>query len=161
MKQATIHTDQGDMTLRFFPEVAPKHVENFITLAEQGFYDGVSFHRIIDGFMIQGGCPKGDGTGSGPSRLPAEFNDRPHVRGTLSMARANDPDSASCQFFICLDRCDFLDNQYTVFGELADEDSVETLLKIGKLPVRDNGMGEKSQPVKPVRINKVTVNETA
>lgn len=158
-KQATIQTDFGDMTLEFFPDVAPKHVENFLTLAEQGFYDGLTFHRIIDGFMIQGGCPKGTGTGNGPQRLPAEFNDRPHQKGTLSMARSNDPNSASCQFFICLDRADFLDGQYTAFGQLADDASVQTLEKIGKVPVRDAGAGERSTPVKPVKISKVTVQE--
>lgn len=161
MKQAIIHTDFGTMTLRFFPDVAPKHVENFLTLAEQGFYDDLAFHRIIDGFMIQGGCPRGDGTGSGPNQLPAEFNDKPHKLGTLSMARAADPDSASCQFFICLDRCDFLDGQYTAFGELTDDASAETLQKIGKIEVRDGGAGEKSSPVKPVKINKVAVEEVA
>jgi cyclophilin family peptidyl-prolyl cis-trans isomerase len=159
VKQATIQTDQGNMTLRFFPDVAPKHVENFLTLAEKGFYDGLAFHRIMKGFMIQGGCPKGDGTGSGPSRLPAEFSDRPHKEGTLSMARAQDPNSASCQFFICLDRCDFLDGQYTVFGELTDDASRQTLQKIGNTPVRDSGHGESSSPVNPVKINKVTVEE--
>jgi cyclophilin family peptidyl-prolyl cis-trans isomerase len=160
MKQATIHTDFGTMRIRFFPDVAPRHVENMISLAEEGFYDDLSFHRIIDGFMIQGGCPRGDGTGNGPNRLPAEFNDRPHEQGTLSMARAADPNSASCQFFICLGRCEFLDGQYTVFGELADDASRETLKKIGQVKVRDNGAGEKSQPVQPVKIQRMTVEET-
>lgn len=159
MKLATIHTDFGTMTARFFPEVAPRHVENFLSLAEQGFFNNLTFHRIIDGFMIQGGCPRGDGTGRGPNRLPAEFNDRAHQLGTISMARAADPNSASCQFFICLDRCEFLDGQYTVFGELNDEASRQTLRKIGQVPVRDNGMGELSAPVKPVRINQITVQE--
>lgn len=161
MKQATIHTDFGTMTLRFFPDVAPKHVENFISLTESGFYDNLAFHRIIKGFMIQGGCPKGDGTGNGPKNLPAEFNEKPHQLGTLSMARAASPNSASCQFFICLDRCGFLDRQYTVFGELADDASRETLKKIGEVPVRDVGGGEASSPVKPVKITKVTVAEAA
>lgn len=159
MKQATIHTDHGDMTLRFFPEVAPKHVENFIDLAEKGFYNGLTFHRIVKGFMIQGGCPQGTGTGSGPRRLPAEFNDKPHQVGTLSMARTADPNSASCQFFICLDRCDFLDRQYTVFGELVDEASRETLRKIGDVPVQAGATGEKSSPIKAIKINQVTVEE--
>src|SRR5262245_45418098 len=129
MKQATFHTDFGTMTAHFFPDVAPQHVENFLSLAESGFYDNRTFHRIVKGFMIQGGCPKGDGTGNGPRRLPAEFNDKPHVVGTLSMARTNDPNSASCQFFICLARADFLDGQYTVFGELVDDASRQTLQK--------------------------------
>lgn len=159
MKQATIHTDFGDMTIRFFPEIAPKHVENFIDLAEQGFYDNRTFHRIVEGFMIQGGCPRGDGTGHGPRRLKAEFSNKPHKLGTLSMARTSDPNSASCQFFICLDRCDFLDGKYTVFGELVDEASVETLKKIEKVKVYDPGTGEKSAPVEEVRICSITVQE--
>ncbi len=159
MKQATIHTDHGTMTLRFFPDVAPKHVENFIALAEKGFYNGLTFHRIMKDFMIQGGCPKGTGMGSGPRRLPAEFNDRPHEVGTLSMARSQDPNSASCQFFICLARCAFLDRQYTVFGELVDDASRATLQKIGDLPVRQGDGGEASVPVTPVKMNKVTVEE--
>ena len=159
MKQVTIHTDSGDMNLTFLPDKAPAHVENFVELAEAGFYDGGKFHRIIDGFMIQGGCPKGDGTGSGPRQLKAEFNDTPHVLGTLSMARANDPDSASCQVFICLDEAAFLDGQYTAFGRIADQASLETLKKIGKVPVEDRGTGEKSSPVEPVTITKMTVAE--
>jgi cyclophilin family peptidyl-prolyl cis-trans isomerase len=159
MKQVTINTDLGDMNLTFLPDKAPEHVDNFIALAESGFYDGLAFHRIIDGFMIQGGCPRGDGTGSGPRQLKAEFNDTPHVLGTLSMARAQDPNSASCQFFICLDDATFLDGQYTAFGRIADEASLDTLKKIGKVPVKDPGTGEQSSPVNPVNITKMTVTE--
>ena len=159
MKQVTINTDFGDMSLTFFPDKAPKHVENFIELAESGFYDGLKFHRIIDGFMIQGGCPRGDGTGDGPRRLPAEFSDTAHVLGTLSMARSNDPNSASCQFFICLGDAGFLDGQYSAFGKIADEASLGTLQTIGKVPTRDAGTGENSSPVEPVAINKMTVAE--
>jgi cyclophilin family peptidyl-prolyl cis-trans isomerase len=159
VKNVTINTDFGDMTLSFLPEKAPKHVENFVDLAESGFYDGLTFHRVMEGFMIQGGCPKGTGTGDGPRRLDAEFNDTPHVRGVLSMARSQDPNSASCQFFICLDDARFLDNQYTAFGKLADDASFETLAKIGAVPTRDAGTGEKSSPVEPVKINKMTVME--
>lgn len=159
LKQAMIETDFGSMTLRFFPELAPKHVDNFLALAESGFYDGLGFHRIVKNFVIQGGCPRGDGTGNGPRRLPAEFNDRQHEFGTLSMARAADPNSASCQFFLCLGRLEFLDGQYTVFGELADEPSRETLKKIGAVKTRDTGTGEASTPVQPVKIKKVTVQE--
>ncbi|MCP4250890.1 MAG: peptidylprolyl isomerase [bacterium] len=147
------------MTLSFLPDKAPKHVENFVDLAKSGFYDGLAFHRIIDGFMIQGGCPRGDGTGDGPRRLQAEFNDTPHVLGTLSMARSNDPNSASCQFFICLGDAGFLDGQYSAFGQIADDDSLETLKKLGKVEVRDAGGGENSSPVEPVKINKMTVAE--
>ena len=161
MKTVTIHTDFGDMNLEFFPDKAPDHVANFIELAETGFYDGRKFHRIIDGFMIQGGCPRGDGMGNGPRRLKAEVNDTPHVLGTLSMARAADPNSASCQFFICLDDADFLNGQYTAFGRIADDASLEVLKKIGQVPVTDSGTGEKSTPVKDVIIKRVTVQETA
>jgi len=157
MKRVTISTDHGDMTLELLPDKAPKHADNFVTLAESGFYDGTTFHRVIDGFMIQGGCPRGDGTGDGPRRMAAEFNDTPHVLGTLSMARSNDPNSASCQFFICLGDAGFLDGQYTAFGKIADDDSLTTLQKIGKLPTRDPGTGEKSQPVETININKMTV----
>ena len=155
MKQVTISTDFGDMNLTLLPDKAPAHVENFIDLAESGFYDGLTFHRIIEGFMIQGGCPRGDGMGSGPRKLKAEFNDTPHVLGTLSMARSSDPDSASCQFFICLDDAAFLDGQYSAFGRIADEVSLETVKKIGKVP----GTGERSSPVDKVKINKMTVTE--
>ncbi len=159
MKRVTIHTDHGDMNVEFFADKAPKHTDNFIELAESGFYDGKTFHRVIDGFMIQGGCPRGDGTGDGPRRLDAEFNDTPHVLGTLSMARSNDPNSASCQFFLCLGDAGFLDGQYTAFGKIADDASLDTLRKIGKLPTRDPGTGEKSQPIETVGINKMTVTK--
>lgn len=159
MKQVTIHTNHGDMNLSFLPDKAPKHVENFVELAESGFYDGKTFHRIIDGFMIQGGCPRGDGTGDGPRRLDAEFNDTPHVLGTLSMARTNDPNSASCQFFICLGDANFLDGQYSAFGKIADDASLDVLKKIGGVPTRDPGTGEPSQPVEPVTIDKMSVTE--
>ncbi|MHC4066085.1 MAG: peptidylprolyl isomerase [Planctomycetota bacterium] len=159
MKHVTINTDFGDLNLTIFPEKAPAHVENFIDLAQSGFYDGLTFHRIVEGFMIQGGCPNGDGTGDGPRRLDAEFNDTPHVLGTLSMARTDDPNSASCQFFICLGDVRFLDGQYTAFGRIADETSIETLEKIGKVPTTDPGSGEESSPVDPVTINKMSVTE--
>jgi cyclophilin family peptidyl-prolyl cis-trans isomerase len=159
VKQVTIHTDFGDMNLTFLPDKAPKHVENFVDLAESGFYDGLTFHRVVEGFMIQGGCPKGNGTGNGPRRLDAEFNDTPHVRGTLSMARSQDPNSASCQFFICLDDARFLDRQYTAFGQIADDPSLETLSKIGAVATRDPGTGEKSAPIEPVKINNMTVTD--
>ncbi len=159
MKQAVFHTKYGTMTAQFFPDKAPRHVDNFLELAGKGFYDGLTFHRIMDGFMIQGGCPKGNGTGNGPRRLLAEFNDTPHDVGILSMARAADPNSASCQFFICLARCDFLDGNYTVFGRLVDDASLQTLRKIGKVAVRDNGYGERSSPVEPVRIDRIVVED--
>jgi cyclophilin family peptidyl-prolyl cis-trans isomerase len=147
------------MNLTFFPDKAPNHVENFVELAESGFYDGKTFHRIVNGFMIQGGCPKGNGTGDGPRRLTAEFNDTPHVLGTLSMARSSNPNSASCQFFICLDDASFLDGQYSAFGRIADDASIAVLNKIGKVRTRDPGSGEKSQPIEAVKIEKMTVAE--
>lgn len=159
MKQVTIHTNHGEMNLTFFDDKAPNHVANFVELAESGFYDGKTFHRIVDGFMIQGGCPRGDGTGDGPKRLTAEFSDTPHVAGTLSMARSNDPNSASCQFFICLGAASFLDGQYSAFGKVADDASLAILKKLGSLPTRDPGTGEKSQPTKTVTIDKMTVVE--
>ena len=159
MQQVVISTDFGDMKLSFLPDKAPNHVANFVELAGSGFYDGLAFHRIMDGFMIQGGCPLGSGTGSGPNQLDAEFNDTRHVLGTLSMARSADPNSASCQFFICLGEASFLDNQYTAFGQIDDDESLETLKKIGKVEVRDVGSGEASTPVEAVKITKMTVTE--
>ncbi len=111
----------GDVVIRLRPDLAPDHVDRIRELAEEGFYDGVAFHRVIDGFMAQGGDPTGTGAGGSPKpNLKAEFSREPHVRGTASMARTNDPDSANSQFFICLDDCGFLDGQYTVWGEVVE-----------------------------------------
>ncbi len=115
---AVLQTDQGEMVAEFWPEVAPGHVRNFLDLCQSGFYDKLSFHRVIKGFMIQGGCPQGTGGGNGPRRLQAEFNDRKHVRGVLSAARTSDPNSASCQFFVVHAPAAHLDGQYTAFGTL-------------------------------------------
>jgi len=104
------------MTFEFFEDKAPGHVKNFVELAEKGFYDGTVFHRVIPGFMIQGGDPTGTGTGGGPRRLKAEFSQRPHKKGVLSMARSSDPNSASCQFFVMHDTSPHLDGQYSAFG---------------------------------------------
>jgi peptidyl-prolyl cis-trans isomerase B (cyclophilin B) len=123
--RAVIETKYGKITLRFFPDVAPVHVKNFLELAKKGFYDGTTFHRVIRGFMIQGGDPLSKdkkstdvGSGSPGYRIKAEFSNRPHKRGTLSMARTNIPDSAGSQFFICVADAPQLDRQYTVFGEV-------------------------------------------
>jgi peptidyl-prolyl cis-trans isomerase B (cyclophilin B) len=123
--KAVIETTFGNIELRFFPDVAPNHVNNFIELAKKGFYDGTTFHRVIPGFMIQGGDPNSKdadksrhGMGGPGYNLKAEFNTKPHKRGTLSMARAASPDSAGSQFFICVADAPFLDRQYTVFGEV-------------------------------------------
>ena len=113
-----LDTNQGEMEVEFWPDVAPEHVRNFLDLAYTGFYDQKTFHRVIPGFMIQGGCPQGSGTGNGPRRLKAEFNKKKHERGVLSMARSSSPDSASCQFFIMHAASPHLDGQYSAFGKL-------------------------------------------
>jgi len=114
-----LETTKGDVTIALRPDLAPEHVERIKTLARQGFYDDVAFHRVIEGFMAQTGCPHGTGTGGSKlGDLPAEFNSEPHVRGTCSMARASSPNSANSQFFICFKDARFLDKQYTVWGKV-------------------------------------------
>ena len=157
--KAVISTSLGDMTVELWNDVAPNHVENFLKLGSSGFYNNLTFHRILPGFMVQGGCPKGDGTGDGPRRLQAEFNDTSHVLGTLSMARSSDPNSASCQFFICLGDAAFLDGKYSAFGQIADEAALETLKKLSQVKVHDAGGSEASTPVEPIKIDKMTVSE--
>ena len=142
--QAIIETKFGNITLRFFPDVAPGHVKNFLDLAKSGSYDNTVFHRVIPGFMIQGGDPtskdpakrRAFGTGGPGYTIKAEFNDKPHKRGTLSMARAGHPDSAGSQFFICVKDAPFLDRQYTVFGEVVN--GMEVADKIVSQPRDDN-----------------------
>ena len=112
--------DTGAVTIEMFPDKAPNHVARIKELAEDGFYDGLAMHRVIEGFMAQGGCPRGDGTGGTGDKLKAEFNDVSHQRGVCSMARAQNPDSADCQFFICFEDASFLDGQYTVWGKVVD-----------------------------------------
>jgi peptidylprolyl isomerase len=113
-----LETTQGPVTIKMRPDLAPGHVARITQLVKEGFYDGVVFHRVIDGFMAQTGCPHGTGTGGSGKKLKAEFNAEPHVRGTVSMARAANPDSGDSQFFICFGDARFLDNQYTVWGEV-------------------------------------------
>jgi peptidyl-prolyl cis-trans isomerase B (cyclophilin B) len=153
---ATIETTAGSMTVEFWPDVAPGHVQNFVDLAKKGFYEGLIFHRVIPGFMIQGGCPQGTGTGSnGSVRLKAEFNnraDRRHVRGVLSMARSNDPNSASCQFFVMHQDSPHLDGKYSAFGKVTS--GMETVDKICALPT-----GANDRPRNPPKIVKITVND--
>jgi peptidyl-prolyl cis-trans isomerase B (cyclophilin B) len=151
---AELQTTRGPIRLTFLPEVAPGHVKNFLALARVGFYNGVTFHRIIKGFMIQGGCPKGTGSGGPGYKIPAEFNNTPHEPGVLSMARTSDPNSAGSQFFICLGRHSHLDNQYTAFGKVADPESLETVKKIG-----EGRTGANDRPAEKVVIEKVTVTE--
>jgi len=125
----------GDVVIKLRPDLAPGHVERITDLANSGFYDGVVFHRVIPGFMAQGGDPSGTGTrGSDKPNLEAEFSDEPHVRGTCSMARTNDPDSANSQFFICFDDARFLDNQYTVWGEVESGMEYVDALPVGEPP---------------------------
>src|SRR5437660_5960299 len=159
---AVIKTNEGDMVLQFWTDAAPNTIENFKKLARQGFYDGTIFHRIIKQFMIQGGDPnskdpaKEDSYGEGgPNHnIKAEFNDHPHERGVISMARGPDPDSAGSQFFICLAPAHRLDHQYTTFGKLIKGDDV--LEKIGNAPVTF-AHGENSKPTKRVVINKIDI----
>ncbi len=113
-------TSDGAVTIRLLPEVAPGHVARIKELAREGFYDGLTFHRVIEGFMAQGGCPDGTGMGGSGKHLKQEFNTREHVRGVCSMARASNPDSADSQFFIVFDDARFLDRQYTVWGEVTE-----------------------------------------
>ena len=145
--RAIISTDQGDMTVELWDDVAPKHVENFLKLGSSGFYNNLIFHRIIPGFVIQGGCPQGTGTGGPGWNVKAEFNKRQHVPGTLSMARSGHPDSAGSQFFICLTRekCQHLDNQYTGFGQV-----VEGMDVVKKLGAIKTGAGDR--PITPPKL---------
>jgi len=133
----TLETTQGPVVIEMRPDLAPKHVEHIKKLVSEKFYDGIVFHRVIDGFMAQTGCPYGTGTGGSKyPNLPAEFNAEPHVRGTCSMARAQDPNSANSQFFICFTDARFLDKQYTVWGKVTS--GMENVDKIKKgEPVKD------------------------
>jgi peptidyl-prolyl cis-trans isomerase B (cyclophilin B) len=158
---AVISTTEGDLVVSFWPDVAPKTVENFKKLAREGFYDGTAFHRIVKGFMIQGGDPLSKtenprvGTGGPGYKIKAEFNEKPHVRGVLSMARSQDPDSAGSQFFICLADARFLDRQYTAFGQLTKGDDI--LSKIGDTPTTRGSGGENSSPTKRVGVTSVKI----
>jgi peptidylprolyl isomerase len=112
--------ESGPVTIALKPELAPEHVARIKELAREGFYDGIAFHRVVDGFVAQAGCPHGTGTGGSGKKLKAEFSEAPHARGVCSMARTSDPNSADSQFFICLDAANFLDGQYTVWGEVVE-----------------------------------------
>ena len=120
MKQTGLITleNRNEIRLELFPQDAPKTVENFVTLAKKGFYNGLTFHRVVPGFVVQGGCPKGNGTGGPGYTVPAEFNKNKHVRGSLAMARSQDPDSAGSQFYFTYGAQPHLDNNYTVFGKV-------------------------------------------
>ena len=123
-----LETTKGPVTIEMRPDLAPNHVARIKELVRQGFYDGIVFHRVIDGFMAQTGCPQGTGTGGSGKKLKAEFNKEPHVRGTASMARAANPDSGDSQFFICFDAAPFLDGKYTVWGKVSE--GIENVDKI-------------------------------
>jgi cyclophilin family peptidyl-prolyl cis-trans isomerase len=163
---ATLQTDMGDITLKFYYDKAPRHVQNFVDLAASGFYDGTMFHRVIPGFMIQGGDPNTKkpedpshpyGTGGNvvagkEVRLNAEFNDLKHKRGILSMARSQDPNSASSQFFIVVKDSTFLDNQYSAFGEVVS--GMDVADKIAAAP-----RGANDRPNQPIRIKKILLTQ--
>src|SRR5436190_15526717 len=148
--QIELDTSLGKILLDLDPAVAPGHCRNMIGLTKIGYYNGLIFHRVIKGFMIQGGCPQGTGTGGPGYQIKAEFNATPHEPGVLSMARTQDPDTAGSQFFICLDRHSHLDRNYTAFGKVADAESLATVRAIGEVPTRSD------KPMQPVTIEKVT-----
>ena len=160
---AVIKTSEGEMLVQFWTDAAPNTIDNFKKLARSGFYDGTILHRIVKGFMIQGGDPNSKdpakesryGQGDPGYKIKAEFNDHSHERGVISMARGPDPDSAGSQFFICLGSVARLDHQYTTFGKLIKGDDV--LGKIGDTPVTRNSGGEMSKPTKRVVINKIDI----
>src|SRR5947207_359606 len=160
---AVIKTSEGEMVVQFWNDAAPETIANFKKLARAGFYNGTTFHRIVKGFMIQGGDPNTKdpakensyGAGDPGYKIKAEFNDHSHERGVISMARSSDPDSAGSQFFICLGPVPRLDHQYTTFGKLIKGDDV--LDKIGDTPVTKNSMGEMSKPTKRIVINKIDI----
>lgn len=153
--QVCLNTNLGDIRLNLLPKHAPNHCKNMIGLVRAGFYNDLIFHRIIKGFMIQGGCPSGTGTGGPGYSVDAEFNSLPHEPGVLSMARSQDPNSAGSQFFICLDRHQHLDGNYTAFGKTADEDSLQVVRKIGAVATERN-----DRPKQPVVIQSATVIES-
>ena len=149
---ATIETTAGAMVAELYPKLAPHHVNSFVFLARDGYYDGVIFHRVIPGFMIQGGDPTGTGSGGPGYKIKQEFNPTKHERGVLSMARTNDPNSAGSQFFVMHQAAPFLDNQYTVFGRLKSGE--EVIDKIVNAP-----RNAQDRPNEPTEIKKITIEE--
>lgn len=144
---AELRTSKGTIVLEFFPDLAPRHVENFFSLVRTGFYDDLTFHRVVPGFVVQGGCPEGTGAGGPGWEIPAEFSDRHHERGTLSMARMAHPDSAGSQFFLCLGEWRELDGRYTVFGQMIrGEEALVAIERVGTV----SGV-----PVEPVTIETI------
>jgi peptidyl-prolyl cis-trans isomerase B (cyclophilin B) len=155
--QVILETSLGKIVLELLPEKAPGHCLNMIGLVRSGFYDNKIFHRIIKGFMIQGGCPQGSGTGGPGYQIPAEFNDMPHEAGVLSMARSSNPNSAGSQFFICLDRHAHLDRQYTAFGRTADEVSLGVVKAIGSVPTLPGDRPKQDVALKSASITTIPV----
>ncbi|KAI4452911.1 peptidyl-prolyl cis-trans isomerase-related [Holotrichia oblita] len=160
-----VEMESGEkFVIELYPEYAPKTVENFINLVKEGFYDGITFHRIVDGFMAQGGDPNGTGSGGSPKTVKGEFssngyekNTLSHTKGVISMARSNDPDSASSQFFIVFDDASFLDGNYAAFGKVIEGmEVVESFQKVKRVKGSDGAI---SKPVEPVVMKKVTIVE--
>jgi cyclophilin family peptidyl-prolyl cis-trans isomerase len=149
---ATVETNKGTFSFELFPEDAPATVQNFVKLAREGFYDGTIFHRVVPGFVIQGGDPTGTGTGGPGYTIKAEFNARKHVAGTVAMARSADPNSAGSQFYVCLASAPHLDRSYTVFGQVVD--GMDVVQAIGGVATDAS-----SRPVKEVVMTKMTVRE--
>jgi peptidyl-prolyl cis-trans isomerase B (cyclophilin B) len=149
---ATIDTDAGTMVAELYPKIAPQTVNSFVFLAKEGFYDGIIFHRVIPGFMIQGGDPTGTGTGGPGYSLKAEFNETKHEKGILSMARSQSPDSAGSQFFVMHDRAEHLDGKYTAFGKVTQ--GLEVIDKIVNAPKDGN-----DRPANPVKIKSIKIEE--
>lgn len=150
--QLEINTNHGRILLDLMPDVAPGHCKNMLALAKIGYYDNLIFHRVISGFMIQGGCPDGNGMGGPGYNIDAEFNSTVHNPGVLSMARSSDPNSAGSQFFICLDNAPHLDGQYTAFGKTADQDSLDVVLKIGALPTDRSDRPDTEAKIESIKV---------
>lgn len=150
--QVEFDTTMGVIKLDLWYDVAPLHCKNIVALAQIGFYDGIIFHRVIPGFVIQAGCPQGNGMGGPGYNVKAEFNSKLHEAGVLSMARSSLPDSAGSQFFLCLGRVPHLDRQYTAFGKTADQSSLDVVMKIGSVPTSHG-----DRPKTDVKINKAKV----
>ncbi len=150
--QIEFDTSMGKMLCDLYPDQAPGHCRNIIGLTKVGYYNGVTFHRVIKGFVIQGGCPLGTGTGGPGYSINAEFNKTLHEPGVLSMARTNDPNSAGSQFFVCVARVPHLDNQYTVFGKTADKASLDVALAIGNVPTGANDRPRHDVTIKSAQV---------
>ncbi|QOV92566.1 peptidylprolyl isomerase [Humisphaera borealis] len=160
LKYLVMTTSKGPMTMAFYYDMAPNTVHNFVTLAAEGYYNGLNFHRIVPGFVIQGGDPRGDGTGGPGYQIDAEFNERRHDAGVLSMARSQDPDSAGSQFFVCLDyqQTRALDRKYTAFGKVvAGMDAVKAIAAVARN--QENDRPTENQLIEKVEVKNVTATD--